>query len=237
MRLRVVSGRVCSRVLGVGIVVLIVGWALFGPAREVISAQSPPSPPVISPGTGTYDNAVVVALSPSHSPPEALPAIYYTLDGTEPDAESTHYSGPLTITSAATLKARAFCCDGTRLPGAVGGRHRALSVRFRGSPSEYARCAQGRDAVHLRLRRGGASHRHRRSREPAHDDRTGRGRQPHRARRSVRPSHVAGLRCERVVERCHRADEPDDAFRVYDQRTPDEPDDAGRWHAVYVRLR
>jgi hypothetical protein len=66
-----------------------------------------PSPraqaPAISPGTGTYFDAVEVALNAENGA-----EIRYTLDGTDPQSTSTLYSGTFTVTNTATLKARAY---------------------------------------------------------------------------------------------------------------------------------
>ena len=57
--------------------------------------------PVITPATCSFMHFMEVTIS--HSDPEA--AIYYTLDGSQPTAESTHYFAPLDITQTCFLKA------------------------------------------------------------------------------------------------------------------------------------
>lgn len=52
-----------------------------------------------------FENAVTVTLS---APTQINAAIFYTVDGTEPTAESAKYSAPLRITNSVHLKARAF---------------------------------------------------------------------------------------------------------------------------------
>ncbi len=57
--------------------------------------------PTFSVNTGTYYTPQTITISCSD--PDA--AIYYTLDGTEPDETSSEYSSPITITQTTTLKA------------------------------------------------------------------------------------------------------------------------------------
>lgn len=60
------------------------------------------SPPVISPGSGSYEGPIEVTISVAN-PQDA--EIYYTLDGSDPTIESTRYTGPITISGSCTLKA------------------------------------------------------------------------------------------------------------------------------------
>lgn len=60
------------------------------------------SPPVISPGSGSYEGPIEVTISVAN-PQDA--EIYYTLDGSDPTTESTRYTGPITISGSCTLKA------------------------------------------------------------------------------------------------------------------------------------
>jgi alpha-tubulin suppressor-like RCC1 family protein len=64
--------------------------------------------PVASPAGGAYPAAQTVTLTAA---PGAT--IRYTLDGTDPTADSPPYLAPLTLGAAATLKARAFQADWT----------------------------------------------------------------------------------------------------------------------------
>jgi hypothetical protein len=59
--------------------------------------------PVLSPGSGVYAESVSVTMS--SSTPGA--SIYYTIDGTVPDTNSTLYAGAITLTSTTTVKAMA----------------------------------------------------------------------------------------------------------------------------------
>ncbi len=60
------------------------------------------STPVATPGGGNYSSTQTVALTAVTSPGVS---IYYTTDGTTPDAAKTLYSAPISIAVATTLKA------------------------------------------------------------------------------------------------------------------------------------
>jgi hypothetical protein len=60
--------------------------------------------PTITPATGTYPDSVVVSISCSNLDA----AIRYTLDNSEPTETSTLYTGPFTLTTNTTVKAKAF---------------------------------------------------------------------------------------------------------------------------------
>lgn len=60
--------------------------------------------PVITPAAGFYYDTVNVSISCTTQDA----AIYYTLDGTQPDSTSTHYTAPFALTANATVKAIAY---------------------------------------------------------------------------------------------------------------------------------
>ena len=60
--------------------------------------------PVTYPGRGFYDSPVLVAVSNTTTGA----TIRYTLDGSEPTASSSLYTGPMTISSTVNLRVRAF---------------------------------------------------------------------------------------------------------------------------------
>lgn len=69
--------------------------------------------PTISVAAGTYQNPVQVSLTDTD--PTAV--IHYTVDGTVPTIDSPTYGGPITISTATVLKARAY--SPTKLPSAI----------------------------------------------------------------------------------------------------------------------
>ncbi|MBX7187475.1 MAG: chitobiase/beta-hexosaminidase C-terminal domain-containing protein [Vicinamibacteria bacterium] len=66
-----------------------------------------PTPPTLSPGSGTYTTSVSVAMS---GPAGA--SIYYTTDGSTPTLLSTPYAGAVVLTETTTIKAAAFLAGG-----------------------------------------------------------------------------------------------------------------------------
>jgi mono/diheme cytochrome c family protein len=61
-------------------------------------------PPIITPGGGTFFSSVNISLA--HPDPNA--ALYFTLDGSLPTTSSSLYTGPLFLSSNATVTANAF---------------------------------------------------------------------------------------------------------------------------------
>ena len=62
--------------------------------------------PLITPVCGNFKNPVSMAITVHKAWPDAK--IYYTLDGSEPTASSTLYTGPFLLSSDAVVKAKAF---------------------------------------------------------------------------------------------------------------------------------
>ena len=71
------------------------------------------SAPVITPGSGTFTEPVTVTITC----PDDGAVIYYTLDGSEPTAESTVYSAPIVISETTTVSAIAIAAGSN--PSAV----------------------------------------------------------------------------------------------------------------------
>lgn len=65
--------------------------------------------PVITPATGTYDEPQTVTITAAEGC-----AIYYTLDGTEPNDGSTRYSEPFVVSETTTVKAVAVNDEDTQ---------------------------------------------------------------------------------------------------------------------------
>lgn len=72
------------------------------PLVETVVAE-PTEAPVFTPAAGTYEEKVEVSITAAEGA-----EIYYTLDGSEPTEESTHYTMPLELTESATVKAIAY---------------------------------------------------------------------------------------------------------------------------------
>jgi len=68
------------------------------------TVAQPVAAPVMNPPGGTFQSAQRVAITTATSGA----TIRYTTNGNDPSSKSTAYSGPLTVTKTATLKARAF---------------------------------------------------------------------------------------------------------------------------------
>jgi len=61
-------------------------------------------PPAINPPGGTAEGSLTVTIQ--HADPSAQ--LYFTVDGSLPTTNSTLYTGPITLTTSVTLKAKAF---------------------------------------------------------------------------------------------------------------------------------
>lgn len=69
--------------------------------NRIRKVQYQTSPPVFSPGAGTYTSAQIVAITDE----TAGASIYYTTDGSVPTTSSNEYTKPITISSSETLTA------------------------------------------------------------------------------------------------------------------------------------
>lgn len=82
------------------------GKVFVGTSTEVdvyglLNGQAQAAPPTFSPGGGSFLNSVNVTLSTTT--PDAR--IYYSTDGTRPNAASIMYAGPIAVNSTETIKA------------------------------------------------------------------------------------------------------------------------------------
>jgi hypothetical protein len=76
--------------------------ALSSPPDDwTLPILSLPSPPTISPGTGTIPSGQKISIA--DNTPDAV--VYYTMDGSLPSTASKQYSGPIALTSSTTVSA------------------------------------------------------------------------------------------------------------------------------------
>ena len=75
-----------------------------GPGKPNSALNEYVSTPVVTPETGKYASAVVVEMTGGDS----ASLIYYTTDGSMPNADSTLYNGPVTIEKSTTIRAIAI---------------------------------------------------------------------------------------------------------------------------------
>ena len=92
-------------------------------ATYKIESQAPP--PVFSPAAGTYESVKTITLTD----PITAAVIYYTTNGTVPTTSSTKYTGPITVSSTATIEAIAVA------PGYSSSAVAKATYEILGSPS------------------------------------------------------------------------------------------------------
>ena len=95
-------------------------WGVFttptpGEANTTNSYHHYSAKPEMSPQAGFYSGSVSVVLSTTEPNAE----IRYTTDGSEPNQNSTLYTGPITLTETTVLRARSFSADGNVLDGHI----------------------------------------------------------------------------------------------------------------------
>ncbi|PTM20359.1 MAG: hypothetical protein DA446_03555, partial [Bacteroidetes bacterium] len=88
-----------SPILADGFIMLVTPTGNEPPVVEPVAET-----PVFNPAGGTFTESVEVSISSATA--DAM--IYYTTDGSTPDASSTEYTGPVTFTETTTLKAIAI---------------------------------------------------------------------------------------------------------------------------------
>jgi N-acetyl-beta-hexosaminidase len=80
------------------------GLTASGVASALYTITTAVATPTISPAAGTYTSSVQVSISTS----TAGATIRYTTNGSDPNAGSPQYVGPINVTTTTTVKARAF---------------------------------------------------------------------------------------------------------------------------------
>jgi alpha-tubulin suppressor-like RCC1 family protein len=105
-------------------------WRPNAPASHVVAAtyELKVLPPVLSPASGTYATPQVFTLTL----PTAGSHATYTVDATEPDAQSPPYLGGVTISDRRVVKARAFRAGWTPSDAAYAGYTITAASRGRG---------------------------------------------------------------------------------------------------------
>jgi hypothetical protein len=101
--------------------ILVYGESAYRDVRlkaAILLPKSAAAVPVLSPLPGIFSGPIEVRLKSSH----ATAVLRYTLDGSEPTADSPRYLGPLGITVNSTLKARAILPNG-KTSAVVEGRY------------------------------------------------------------------------------------------------------------------
>lgn len=90
----------------------VAGGEITGRPLTILKDTTPPAVPTVSPPGGTYDGPLQVAITA-----EPGAEVYVTLDGSEPTRRDLRYTGPVSVTADATVRAIAFDAAGN--PGPV----------------------------------------------------------------------------------------------------------------------
>ena len=92
------------------------------------------NPPVLDPAAGEHNNQITITIS---APIPSDAAVYYTIDGTVPDASSTPYTAPFDLNADATINAVALKDGWT--PAYISGTYsfKAADVTFTPAPGSY----------------------------------------------------------------------------------------------------
>ncbi len=88
-----------------------------GRANGEQAAGLPVPPPVLTPDPGFYPGPVVLTIAV----PDAGAAVYYTVDGNDPQpVEAQRYRGPFTVSATAVIRARAWAAGRPTSPAVIG---------------------------------------------------------------------------------------------------------------------
>jgi hypothetical protein len=107
----------------------------------------PAASPAFSVPAGTYTAAQSVTIT------DTTPAatIYYTLDGTAPNSSSAKYTGPITVSSTATLEALALAPGYSSSSLTTAAYVLPVTFTFAGSPASLSMSAGGQGTVTLTI--------------------------------------------------------------------------------------
>jgi N-acetylneuraminic acid mutarotase len=107
----------------------------------------PAAPPAFSVPAGTYTSAQSITISDTTT----AATIYYTLDGTTPTTSSTTYTGPIMVSSTATLEAIAVASGFSASTVNSAAYVLPVTFTFAGSPASLTLSGGGQGTVTLTL--------------------------------------------------------------------------------------
>ena len=117
-------------------------------ASAAFTVDLPPAaPPAFSVPAGTYTSAQSITLSDTTT----AATIYYTLDGTTPTTSSTTYTGPIMVSSTATLEAIAVANGFSASTVASAAYVLPVTFAFAGSPASLTLSGGGQGTVTFTL--------------------------------------------------------------------------------------